>query len=79
VDAVIAVIPTIGLMLLFTLVLRSILRADRNERRALAVLERKAGERAPDSSSPVEPSGESPGEPSRESGTRAESPARDAE
>jgi len=41
VDAVIAVLPTLGLMLLFGFVLRAILRADRAERKAVHHLEQE--------------------------------------
>lgn len=38
-DSIIALIPTVGVSVLFFFVLRAILRADRNERKALARLE----------------------------------------
>ena len=40
-DSIIALIPTVGVSVLFFFVLRAILRADRNERKALARLERQ--------------------------------------
>lgn len=41
-EALIAIIPTLGVAGLFFLVMRAIFRADRNERNALAELEKRA-------------------------------------
>lgn len=40
-DVLIALVPTLGVAALFFLVLRAMLRADRNERAAIAKLERE--------------------------------------
>lgn len=46
-DAVIALVPTAGVAVLFYFVIRAILRADRNERNALKRLEQQYGDRNP--------------------------------
>lgn len=51
-DAVIAVIPTLGLIVLFWFVLRAILHADRNERNAVQRLEREIGQEGSAASPP---------------------------
>lgn len=52
VDYVIAVIPSIGVGLLFYFVIRAIVNADRNERKAIARLEEAENLKASDGSSP---------------------------
>ena len=59
-DYLAAILPSVGVLFLFVIAIRSMFQADRRERLAQAQLERAGAPGAVDSSTPV---GETPGSP----------------